>query len=169
MKLNTLVSKTLPALLLLSCSSTFAIESTEKFRVAVVKNTLGANNIVAGEYESSIAKISDTHLDFNRAMNLCVAQIKTYNFELAENSCTKAIDSMSVNASRGRHGKLLKALAYSNRGIAKHLNNKSKTAYDDFLMAKSLSEDKIINDNMAYFKSSIKVTSLDDSESFNAE
>ncbi|GAA6204229.1 hypothetical protein [Thalassotalea sp. SU-HH00458] len=159
MKLNSLVSKTLPSLLLLCSSTTFAFDSAEKFKVAVVKHTTGADKIVAGDYANGMKDIEMKEtIDFNHAMNLCAAQIKTYKFEKAEESCTKAIDSLSVNATRGRHGKLLKALAYSNRSIAKHLNNESYSAYEDLLTAKSLSENSIILDNLAYFKSSTSMT-----------
>jgi hypothetical protein len=170
MKLNPLVSKALPSLLLLCCSTTFAIESSGKFKVAVVKDTLGADKIVAGDYNNGMKDIEMIKkTNFNHAMNLCAAQIKTYKFDKAEESCTKAIDSLSVNASRGRHGKLLKALAYSNRSIAKHLNNDSYSAYEDLLMAKSLSENVIIMDNLAYFKSSTSMMTSDDSETITAD
>lgn len=170
MKLNTLVSKTLPSLLLVCCSSTFAADSVEKFKVAVVKDTLGADKIIAGDYATGMKDIEMTEkTNFNHAMNLCAAQIKTYKFSKAEESCTKAIDSLSVNASRGRHGKLLKALAYSNRSIAKHLNNESYSAYEDLLTAKSLSENSIIMDNMAYFKSSTSMMTSDDSSDITAD
>ena len=163
MKLNSLVSKTLPSLLLLCCSSTFASDSVGKFKVAVVKDSLGADKIVAGEYSEGMKAIEmNKKINFNHAMNLCAAQIKTYKFEKAEESCSKAINSLTVNATRGRHGKLLKALAYSNRSIAKHLNNESYSAYEDLLTAKSLSENAIILDNIAYFKSSTRMTSSDD-------
>lgn len=169
MKLNTLVSKTLPSLLLLCCSSTFASDSSDKFKVAVVKDSLGADKIVAGDYSDGMKDIEMIEkINFNQAMNLCAAQIKTYRFKKAEESCTKAIDSLSVNASRGRHGKLLKALAYSNRSIAKHLNNESYSAYEDLLTAKSLSENAIILDNIAYFKSSTSMTSSDDLDAMTA-
>lgn len=169
MKLNTLVSKTLPSLLLLCCSSTFASNGAEKFKVAVVKDSLGADKIVAGDYSDGMKDIEmNDKIDFNHAMNLCAAQIKTYKFKKAEESCTKAIDSLSVNASRGRHGKLLKALAYSNRSIAKHLNNESYSAYEDLLTAKSLSENAIILDNIAYFKSSTSMTSSYDLDAVTA-
>ena len=170
MKPNTLVSKTLPSLLLLCCSSSFALESSDKFKIAVVKDTLGADKIIAGDYISGMKDLEmNEKINFNRAMNLCAAQIKTYKFSKAEESCTKAIGSLSVKASRGRHGKLLKALAYSNRSIAKHLSNNSYSAYEDLLTAKSLSENEIIINNMAYFKSSTSITLSDDSAVITAD
>ncbi|MDO6446605.1 hypothetical protein Q4493_12545 [Colwellia sp. 1_MG-2023] len=170
MKLNSLVSKTLPSLLLLCSSATFAFDSVEKFKVAVVKDTTGADKIIAGEYTDGMKAIEmHKKIDYNHAMNLCAAQIKTFKFEKAEESCTKAIDSMSANATRGRHGKLLKALAYSNRSIAKHLNNESYSAYEDLLTAKSLSENAIILDNIAYFKSSTSMASSVDLDTVAAD
>ncbi|MEW6991403.1 hypothetical protein AADZ91_12005 [Colwelliaceae bacterium 6441] len=169
MKHNSLIRKTITTLLLLGSSSTFAANSATTFKVAVIKNTLGASEIVSGQYEQGINEISGKMDNFNHAMNLCVAQIKVAQFEKAENSCSQAIDSLSVNASRGRHGKLLKALAYSNRGIARHINGKNKKAYDDFLMAKSFSNNPLIIDNITYFNSSINEATFNAPTNMTAE
>lgn len=157
MKYNALFSKALPLLLLLNASSTIASEKLAGYKVAIIKDSVGSESISKGLYKKGIDELSSSSINSNRydtAMNLCVAQIKSTELDLAEKSCTKAIDAISLKVSRSRHGKILTAFAYSNRAIAKQLNNKSLAAYDDFTVASSIIESDIVASNFAYFKES---------------
>ncbi len=158
MKLSKLVSTTLPAALVLCSASALASSSFEGLKVAVIKNAVGSSNVVAGDYHQVIRESeqkSTTADEFSTTMSLCAAHIKTYKLEAAERSCSDAIEFIPAKATRGRHGKLLKALAYSNRGIARYLNKNHDGAFEDFVKATSISDDKIITDNVEYFKSAL--------------
>lgn len=161
MKLTKLVSTTLPAAFILCSASAMASSSIDGLKVAVIKNAIGSSHLVAGDYEQVLSeemvKTSGSD-EFSTTMSLCAAHIKTYKLEAAERSCSDAIAYIPANASRGRHGKLLKGLAYSNRGIARYLNKNYEEAFEDFAKAKSISNSKIIANNISYFESAMMKT-----------
>lgn len=158
MKLTNFIAKVLPLSLVICTSATLASTSLSGFKLAIVKDTVGSSSLKAGQFERGLDELSawENNIDsFERAMNLCVGKIKTGQLDAAEKSCSTAIEEIKSNTSKNKRVKLLKALAYSNRGIARHLNNNTLPAYDDLLKAQRLSKDKIISDNLALFKASI--------------
>ncbi|GLX79431.1 hypothetical protein tinsulaeT_27710 [Thalassotalea insulae] len=158
-KISSLFSNFLPATILLCTSSAIANTNNENFTVAVIQDAVGSENLIAGNYHQGLTDLSSKVSSdrFARLMGYCVAHIKTYKLAAAESSCTSAISALSSNAARGRKGKELKALAYSNRGIARFLNDDNLSAYEDFSTAKALSSNKIVIDNIRYFKKAIRV------------
>ena len=142
----------------LSCSANaFAVDHIEGFKVAIIKDAAGTTEIVDGHFAKGIDKLnhaSETSA-FDVDMGLCVANLKSEKLHAAEKACSNAVSSTEMNVGRSRHGKLLKALAHSNRGIVRYLKNDTVGAYDDFTSALLLVDNKIIADNLTYFKSTI--------------
>ncbi|WP_206483627.1 hypothetical protein [Thalassotalea sp. G2M2-11] len=153
MKLNKLLSPSILAPLAFTMASAMATENTSGFTLAVVEDATGSDEIIAGDYHAGLASIASITADkkFAHFTSLCVAHIKTANLASAETACTDAIKAIPAKASRGRHGKLLKALAYSNRGIARYLDGENLSAFEDFSKAKSLSKHTLIVENVTYF------------------
>lgn len=152
--------KTLLLTSLLVISSTLSAEHLGRFKVAVVKDTLGSQELVAGDFKSGLEQLVNAHKtrsSFNIAMGLCVAHLKQEALINAELSCSQAIEEAKTSLNNGKQGNLLKALAYSNRGIVRHLNKDDYGAFDDFTSAVLLSNSKLISDNLSIFKQAITV------------
>ncbi|WP_286234894.1 hypothetical protein [Thalassotalea sediminis] len=142
---------------------TLADEPLSKFKVAVIKNTAGSSELVNGNYTSGLNKLkhaqkSSHHFEID--MGLCAANLKRYKFDQAEEACSKAINNIDTHAARSREGKFIKALALSNRGIVRYLQNNNFGALDDFTSALLLSDSRVIKDNLAYFKSTMHARTL---------
>ena len=93
-------------------------------------------------------------------MGLCVASIKLSRFEEASTACTDAINAIEMSDStlgRGRHGKYLKSIAYSNRGIARYLANDDTAAMTDFTTALMLNDNAIVKNNASTLKASLSI------------
>jgi len=154
MKLNKSLTLICFASLIFCTLTANASSPANGFKVALVKDAIGSEHIISGKYNTGIDELNLTNNkdDFDKQMGLCVAHIKTLKLEAAEKSCSSAIKTISSNAARSRHDKLLKALAYSNRGVVHYLDNKTNKAYQDFVKASKLTTSNIVNENLAYFK-----------------
>ena len=169
---NTLSTTKLTLLSLLLAISTAAVAdvstpeslSMNGFKIAVIKNSTGTDDIVSGNYLSGINHIksgADTTSTFEKSMGLCVANLKVNRLEEAELACTNAIESISVatgfacNSKDNRHNKYLKSLAYSNRGIVRYQSNDPLSAIEDFNTAAKLSNRMYIKDNISVIKTAM--------------
>lgn len=158
-----------PTLLSLSMASMLATATPsditlEKFKIAVIKNTTGSSDLMQGDYRSGMHKLTSakkTSTGFDIDMGLCAAHLKSHKFDQAEKACSEAIKGIDNHAARSREGKFIKALALSNRGIVRYLQDNSYGALEDLSSALMLSDSKVIKDNLAYLKISMSKRTLD--------
>lgn len=125
-------------------------------KLAVIKDAIGTDDILAGEYSSGLNKITDLNnspLDaYDTAMGACVANIKLNELSVANQACSKAIDAISAIKGRGRHGEYLKSIAYSNRAIVRYLSEDSNGALDDLTSALLVSDNDVVKGNVLALK-----------------
>jgi hypothetical protein len=161
---------TLLSLLIMTSSAAIADISSSKslsmsgFKIAVIKNSTGTEDIISGNYISGINHIKsegETVSTFEKSMGLCVANLKVNRLAEAELACTSAIESIplatgfSRSSTDNRHNKYLKSLAYSNRGIVRYQSNDPLSAIEDFNTAAQLSHHTYIKNNIAVIKTAI--------------
>ena len=171
----TTIKVTLLSLLIASSTafagpSTTAAVSMKGFKIALVKNATGTEDIVSGNYLNGINNITEDvkkssafeksmgyyeSSAFDKLMGLCVANLKMNRLEKAERACTNAIKEKSGLAGRGKHNKYLKALALSNRGIVRYQAHSPLSAIEDFTAALKLNKSQLIKSNIAALKTSI--------------
>jgi hypothetical protein len=141
-----------------------ATDSLSGFKIAVIKGAPGSKQILQGNYVNAIneiktqtakplpqAPLASAYINYELALGMCVANLKLKALTLAEHSCSQAVNLIS-------QGKLptaspyVKALAYSNRGIVRYLNNDEYGAVDDFTSAILISREPVISHNLSRFK-----------------
>lgn len=144
-------------------TSVFASDLPSKFTVAIIKDIAGSNDIKNGDFHTGIKSLSRTSSasKFDKSMGLCVAYLQAKSLNRAEVACTDAITAIETHHSAGHKTKLLKALAYSNRGIVKYFQEDEYGALADLSTAVKLSDDPLIVNNINYLKISAN-TSLDE-------
>ena len=146
-------------------SSAIASAQTPALKVAVVKGVLGSQNIVAGDIETGIKRLSrqnSTETAFDKAMGLCVAYLKSDNTIKSESACTAAVEASKLIQSESSNALYLKSLSYSNRAVAKYLNDDIDGAVSDLTLAKSLSVNNVTTGNLAFIQSVNAKVELDE-------
>jgi hypothetical protein len=134
-----------------------------EFKLAVIKNGVGTTDIIKGEFKQSIKSIQNEHNNthqYELAMGLCVAHLKSTSLIKADSACTKAIDTLDAIKQPDQHTQYLKALAFSNRAIVKYIDGKIVDSHKDFISALNLSDRDIITSNFSVFKDKLIQTSL---------
>ncbi|MFD2167982.1 hypothetical protein ACFSJY_17135 [Thalassotalea euphylliae] len=122
-------------------------------KIAVVKDAIGSQDIVDGDYAEGLTKLASSDVQaYDKAMGICVANIKLNNLDAADVACTSAIEEISSLNGRGRHAKFLKSVAYSNRAIVRYLSEDSEGALEDFTSAMLISDNDIVKDNLLTLK-----------------
>ncbi|MBA6347448.1 MULTISPECIES: hypothetical protein [unclassified Colwellia] len=132
-----------------------AFESDTALKVAVVKDARGTQDIVKGNFNKSIMKLTKRHQDessYNSHMSLCVAYLQADNAEQSELACTAAIDSIEAMNLNNTIGLYLKSLSYSNRGISRYKNNDISGALADLNQAILIDENTITLGNLKIIK-----------------
>ncbi|XQW84289.1 hypothetical protein ACOYR1_14280 [Thalassotalea piscium] len=147
-------------------SSAYASETSTKFTVAIIKGAAGSNEIKDGNYHIGLESLSaaSTTSSFDKNMGLCVAHLQAKSFTNAEVACTEAITVIDTNKAKGPRAKLLKALAYSNRGIVKYFQDDEYGALADLSSALLLADDPVIVNNINYLKSTESKKSYADND-----
>lgn len=132
-----------------------ALDSSSNFKVAVIKDAVGSSLINKGLYMDAIAAISNDDAadtmptNFEQAMGLCAANLKMSRYEDAESACTLAITRLDETSATASKKNYLKALAYSNRAIVRHLADNPYGAVKDFSLALKSSPNKLVYSNLA--------------------
>ncbi|MBA6253934.1 MULTISPECIES: hypothetical protein [unclassified Colwellia] len=132
-----------------------AFESDIALKVAVVKDTRGTQDIVKGNFNKSIKKLTKRHQDessYNSHMSLCVAYLQADNAVQSESACTAAIDSIEAMKLNNTNALYLKSLSYSNRGISRYKNNDLNGALADLNQAILIDENTITLGNLKIIK-----------------
>jgi hypothetical protein len=125
-------------------------------KLAVIKDAIGSDEIVAGNYTTGLNKITDLQdkplAAYDTAMGACVANIKLNDFSQASSACSKAIDAISAIKGRSRHNQYLKSIAYSNRAIVRYLSDDNQGALEDFTSALLVDDNSIVKNNILALK-----------------
>jgi hypothetical protein len=154
MNIKPTLLKTLMATLVLS-NPVLAFESDATLRVAVIKDATGTNDIVKGNFDTGITKLTRRHKDegsFNRNMGLCVAYLQSDDAIQSESACTAAIDSAKEIGFKSDKADYLKSLSYNNRGISRYINNDISGALSDLNAAVLIDENTITASNLKLVK-----------------
>lgn len=125
--------------------------STEKFKIAIIENSLGSADILNGNFNSSIEKLTLKQRktnEFNKNMGLCVAYSHIENSLKSEQACTAAIDSANTLGLHSKKARYLKSLSYSNRGIVRYRNGDISSAMEDLTTALSIDENSVTLSNL---------------------
>jgi hypothetical protein len=130
------------------------LASEAAFKVAVIKKAIGSKGIIGGDYDTTINKLTSSNIlknTFENNTGLCVAYLKNKNVTKSETACTAAIKS---TASMGVNKKVtyLKSLSYSNRGVARYLNEDISGAFDDLTTAILIDVNPVTKFNLALIK-----------------
>lgn len=166
MNIKSIVLKTL--LTGAACSlSLSTLASEPQFKVAVIKDFKGSEEIISGDFTKSIASLTkgyNTQEKFEVSMGLCAAYIKTNNIEKTESACTSAINSSKYISSNSKHAAYLKSVSYSNRGVARYLKDDISGAIDDLTTAILIDDNAIVKSNLRLTKEYLEDVQEIDSE-----
>lgn len=157
---NNFLSALVASIILVSPTLVFA--KATGLQVAIVKDSLASQNILSGDFEKSIKRLTHKKRSssaYEKNMGLCVAYLKSNNSEQSESSCTTAIESLSSINTKNSRALYLKAIAYSNRGVARYLNDDLTGAIDDLTIAKSIDENSITKGNLRFIEQAYAVKS----------
>ena len=122
------------------------------FKIAIVKNAVGTDDILDGNYNESLTRLNAVSLTsedaFDKAMGVCVANLKMGKYEVAEKACSTAIIHIEATGNDYRHTRYLKSIAYSNRGIVNHFLGSKADAFSDFNAALSYDANDVVMENL---------------------
>ncbi|MCI0518278.1 MAG: hypothetical protein L0Y45_10650 [Woeseiaceae bacterium] len=137
-------------LLVLTSASLAQEETSSAYRMAVIKDDAYGRMLLAGDYETGIAKIGSYNRKrartFAATNNLCVAYTLTQQFDDATPACDEAL-TISERYSRYSYSPLSphstrdQALAYSNRGVLRAVTGDFDGARKDFEFAATVNDD----------------------------
>lgn len=122
------------------------------FKIAIVKNAPGTDDILDGNYNESLTRLNAVSLNsddaFEKAMGVCVANLKMGEYNVAEKACSAAIIHIEATGNNYRHTRYLKSIAYSNRGIVNHFLGSKADAFADFNTALSFDANDVVMENL---------------------
>jgi len=130
-----------------------AVADKVAFKVAVIKDTTASKEIISGDIETSLAQLTTTNeSSFENSTGLCATYLQTKNVDKSEVACTAAIKSIESIRSYDARKSYLRSISYSNRAIARYLNNDFLGAMDDLNIATSINENTITAGNLTLMK-----------------
>jgi hypothetical protein len=115
-----------------------AVADETKFKIAVVKDTIGSHS-------------TNVHA-FNKNMDACAAFTQAKRTNKSELACTAAITSVKSIKKNNHKVKYLESLSYSNRGISRYMNDNISGAMDDFVAAILVDSNAITRGNLKLIK-----------------
>ncbi len=145
---STYTKALLASIALMTTTATFAKEIP--LQVAIVKNSIGSNDILSGKFTSGISKLIDKNnprISYDVNTGLCVAYLKTNKLDKAETSCTAAIKSIESSKVMNSLSDFHKSISYNNRAISRYLNNNITGAIEDMKTASLLDNNDIVKKN----------------------
>ncbi|TRX52705.1 hypothetical protein [Thalassomonas sp. M1454] len=140
---------------------------SSQFKIAIVENAPGSDDILEGKYDESLTRINNVSASsidaFEKSMGVCVANLKLGKYVAAEKACSTAIIHIEANGDNYNHTRYLKSIAYSNRGIVHHYLGSKANAFEDFNTALSFDANDVVMDNLkalniALLKQELKVS-----------
>lgn len=139
----------------LCVGSISALASETPFKVAIIENALGSDDIISGNYNKFIKNLPSNkpiNSAFESNMSLCAAYIKTAEYDKSESACTAAIKTLKLIDLPIKKSLYLKALSFSNRGVSRYLNNDIAGSIDDFTTAMLVDVNTITKSNLTLAK-----------------
>ena len=125
-------------------------------KLAVVKNAVGSDEIIAGDYQLGLNKMASAQQDpvssYDQAMGVCVANIKLNDLSLADQACSLAVEQIDKVTGPSAQKQFLKSMAYSNRGIVRYLADDNVGALEDFTSALLVDDNTIVKNNLLTLK-----------------
>lgn len=149
---------------LIASSSLSAVAAEPAFQVAVVKGAIASNDIIKGNVESGLKKLTGrfkANGSYEKKMSLCVAYLQSNNTLASEPACTDSINSLNKQALKTKQALYLKSLSYSNRGVSRYKNADFDGALSDFNTAITIDKNAITENNLAFFKEIISDNELE--------
>lgn len=150
MTTKSIIFKTLLASITLA-SPISALASDLALKVAVIKDTIGSKNIMAGDSATGIkrlTRVNRAEQTFENNMSLCVAYIQSNNVIKSENACSAAIKSTKSMPLHNEQAIYLKSLSYSNRGVSRYFSDDLSGAINDLTTAISINSNSITKSNL---------------------
>lgn len=136
-------------------SPTLVSASETGLQVAIVEGAIGSHNILSGDLDTGIKKLTRKRLvnnTYEKNMGLCVAYLKNKNSDLSEVACTTAIEALTSLNPKSDNFLYLKAITYSNRGVARYLSNDLTGAINDLTIATSIDANNITEGNFKFIE-----------------
>lgn len=122
------------------------------FKIAIVRHAPGTADILDGNYNESLTRLNSISKNsdeaFEKAMGICVANLKMGAYEIAEKACSAAIIHIEAKGDNYNETHYLKSIAYSNRGIVNHFIGSKADAFADFNTALSFDANDVVMDNL---------------------
>lgn len=140
---------------LIATSSISAFAGKPVFQVAIVKDAVASNDIVKGDVESGLKKLTTrakSNNSYDKKMGLCVAYLQSNNSQASESACTNAIYSIDELALYTKKALYLKSLNYSNRGVSRYKNADFDGALSDFSTAVAIDNNATTENNLAFIR-----------------
>lgn len=165
MKITPIFLKTLLTSIIFSYSLSAQADNS-LLKIAVVKDSIGAQDIVLGNINSSIEKLTSVqkaNKGFNTKLNLCAAYLKSTEKSKSELACTAAIKDIESKGKYTKKTRYLKSLSYSNRAIARYQSKNIYGALTDINTAISTDSNAITKANFTFIKQYASESSTDDS------
>lgn len=138
----------------LCATSTFVCADDHKFKMAVIKDSAGANAIKTGNFEQGLQSISAQNVTPNspeqiaQQMNLCVAYASLYKMSEAEKACDQAIELTKGSQFTNGLERNIASLALNNRAIMKAKAKDYSGALQDLLAAIKVKKSRVVTDNL---------------------
>lgn len=131
-------------------------QSMGNYKLAVIEGKAPSRHVLRGDYTKAINAINQGQqksatAGYESSMSLCAAKIKMSEIEAALKACDNAVIVITDTDTYQTDKDKYKALALSNRAVAKQLNNDYQGAYQDFTSAMALTNQQFILDNFYHF------------------
>lgn len=137
------------------CLNLQAKNNQSVFKIAVVEDAVGTQEIMKGRYRLGLEKLSTKSSrrvsDYDVAMGECVANLMIKKLETASKNCSQAIEVYF--SKKGSHYRYLTSVAYSNRAVANFKLGRVDSALKDLQMAASIDENDLVLENLSVLQS----------------
>ena len=128
------------------------------FKIAVVEDAIGTQEIMKGRYRLGLEKLSTksarSFSQYDIAMGECVAKLMIKQLTQASESCSNAIEV--YKSKKGSQYRYLTSVAYSNRAVAQYKLGKINSALKDLELAASIDDNDIVLENLTFLKSKLE-------------
>lgn len=164
--MNTLTTsiKIIAASLLIS-GTAYASSAEPLFKVATMKSSMKITGTQKLTSFTNQKILTDT---FASAMKMCAENLK--NKDIAETqACSQAIETGKYFSHNSKKSRYLKSLSYSNRGVARYLNNDKEGALSDFEQAAQIDKNSITTANLRKIQTRLNTVSTDSNNTITAD
>ena len=125
------------------------------YTMSIIVDAVYGNKVLSKDYDVVISRLESSERDgirsFYASTNLCVAYLKTGDYEGAKSSCDRAVSTirneidtdrdMKRDSYKARMYRTFLAVALSNRGVTHAVTGSPELARDDFTSAMKVDTD----------------------------